>query len=226
MTDPYQAMSLRVAEAVAGQLRAKPDSCLGLPTGRTPSGCYQVLAEWSRLGKLDWSSATCFALDEYIDVEVEQSFARYLETNVYAHTNLSANRRFTPAAVEDYEGLIERSGGLDLIMVGIGHNGHIAFDEPGTPKLSWTHCTWLTDSTRQANAPIFGSAERVPGRAVTMGIQTILAARRVFLIASGPQKHSILTRALADGIHSDVPASFLQQHPNLEVFTDFDFERG
>ena len=219
-------MSLRVAEAVAGQLRAKPDSCLGLPTGRTPLGCYQVLAQWSRLGSLDWRSATCFALDEYINVADEMSFAHYLETNIFRYTNLPADRQFTPLAVDDYESLIRRAGGLDLILVGIGHNGHIAFNEPGTPKLSWTHCTWLTESTRQANAALFGSEDRVPTMAVTMGVQTILTARRVLLIASGQQKHGILQRALADGVNSDVPASFLQEHPHLEVFTDFDFDRN
>jgi glucosamine-6-phosphate deaminase len=153
------------------------------------------------------------------------SFVHYLETNIYRHTNLPAGRRFTPLAVDDYESLIQSAGGLDLIMVGIGHNGHIAFNEPGTPKPSWTHCTWLTESTRHANAGIFGSADRVPTTAVTMGVQTILAARRVFLIASGQQKHGILERALSDGVTSDLPASFLQEHPNLEVFTDFHFAR-
>ncbi len=219
-------MSLRVAEAMAGQLRAKPDSTLGLPAGRTPLGCYRVLSEWSRLGKLDWSSAKCFGLDEYVDVADDMSFAHYLNSNLYVHTNLPVERRFNPLAVDDYESLILSEGGLDLIVVGIGRNGHIAFNEPGTPRLSWTHCTWLTESTRQANAAIFGSSDKVPITALTMGLQTILNARRVVLVASGEQKHSILNLALSGEVTPDVPASFLQEHPNLEVFTDFQFQRS
>lgn len=219
-------MSLRVAEVMAQQLKAKPDSCFGLPTGRTPLGFYEVLSEWTRLGKVDWAAARCFALDEYLDVPIELSFAKYLDSNLYVHTNLPATGRFNPSALDDYDGLILREGGLDLIVVGIGRNGHIAFNEPGTPRLSWTHCSRLTESTRQANAGIFGSADRVPKTAVTMGLQTILNAKKVILVASGEQKRSILKSALSGPVTPELPASFLQEHANLEIFTDFDFQRN
>lgn len=215
-------MSLRVAEAVASQLRVKPTSCLGLPTGRTPLGCYELLSQWSRRHQLDWSSARCFALDEYLDVNREMSFAHYLQANLYQHTNLPASGQFNPASCDDYESLIADRGGLDLTVVGIGGNGHIAFNEPGTAPASWTHCTWLTESTRTANASFFGSLDRVPARAVTMGLNTILSSRQIILIASGEHKRNILSRALSGPVTAAIPASFLQVHRDLKVFTDFD----
>ncbi|HEY9870080.1 MAG TPA: glucosamine-6-phosphate deaminase [Candidatus Obscuribacterales bacterium] len=224
MTVDYKAMSLRLAEAVADQLRAKPASCLGLPTGRTPLGLYETLAEWSRTGALDWRAARCFALDEYIDVPGEHSFACYLDSNIFRHTNLPESARFNPLWVDDYDACIAAAGGLDLTIVGIGINGHIAFNEPGTPLASWTHCAWLTESTRRANAPDFGGLEAVPSRAVTMGLTTIMSSRKVILIASGQHKQGILSRALTGPVTAAVPASYLQVHPALTVLTDFGFE--
>jgi len=223
LTDSYQAMSLRAAETVADQLRRKPDSSLGLPTGKTPRGCYEILSRWSDEGKLDWSRAHCFALDEYVGCEEAHSFAHYLEDNLYRRTNLPREHRFNPIEFDDYERIIALSGGLDLTIVGIGSNGHIAFNEPGTPRKSWTHGVWLTESTRMANAPTFGSIDRVPYKAITIGLETIMSSRAVLLFASGEGKHPILERSLTGQVGEEVPASFLQEHSNLTVLTDFEY---
>jgi glucosamine-6-phosphate deaminase len=224
--DGYQALSLKTAEAIAAQLRKKPDSCLGLPTGRTPLGCYELLSQWSRDGKLDWSQARCFALDDYLDVQEVDSFAHYLQENLYQHTNLPLEQRFNPRFSDNYDQLIADCGGLDLTVIGIGSNGHIAFNEPGTPRHSWTNCIWLTESTRQANAAFFSYPYNIPNRAVTMGIATILASRQLILIANGERKQEILSQALNGPRTSEVPASYLQEHHNLQIFTDFDYQHA
>lgn len=224
--DGYQALSLKTAEAIAAQLKTKPESCLGLPTGRTPLGCYELLSKWSKEGKLDWSKARCFALDDYLDVQEVDSFAHYLQENLYQHTNLPAAQRFNPRFSDNYDQLIADCGGLDLTVIGIGSNGHIAFNEPGTPRNSWTNSIWLTESTRQANAAFFSYPHNIPNRAVTMGVATILASRHLILIANGEHKQDILTKALTGPRTNDVPASFLQEHGDLKVFTDFDYQHA
>jgi len=215
-------MSLNVAEAIARQLKMKPDSKFGLPTGRSPVGCYQILSELSQKGVLDWSRCKCFALDDYIDVAEEQSFHYFLESNLYRNTNLPQENRFSPRNQDDYDRVISDEGGLDLCVLGLGTNGHIAFNEPGTPQLSWTHCHWLTESTREANASAFGGADKVPTRAITIGIETILASRSIILIASGEKKRAALKRALSGELDAGLPASFLALHPQVNVFRDFE----
>ncbi len=221
MTSSYDQLSLKAAEAVADQLTRKPDSCLGLPSGRSPLGCYQLLSQWSSAGKLDWSQARCFALDDYLDAEETKTFASFLHENLYKHTNLPLTQRFNPRFNDHYDELIASLGGLDLTMIGIGKNCHVAFNEPGTPRASWTHCVWLEESTRQQNAAYFGSKEQVPKRAVTMGLQTILQSRKLILIVSGDYKRDALKRALSEPSTASVPASFVQEHQALTVLTDF-----
>ncbi len=222
MQESYSTLSLRVAGAVKKLIVDNPSACLGLPTGRTPAGCYRLLSGWSQDGRLDWRQVKCFALDEYIDAPERASFKSYLERNLYGNTNLPATSRFCPALVDNYDELIALHGGLDLTILGIGGNGHIAFNEPGTPLHSWTHGIFLAEATRQANAEFFDRKESIPTRAVTMGIQTILTSRKIILIASGAQKRDILVRALEGRVTPEVPASFLQLHANVEVITDFD----
>lgn len=219
-------MSLKTAKAIAGQLRQKPNSCLALPTGKTPTGCYQFLSQWSSLGQLDWSLAKCFALDDYLEAEESKSFAYYLNENLYRATNLPKQSCFNPRFCDDYDSVIAKHGGLDLAVIGIGQNGHIAFNEPGTPQHSWTHCVFLTDSTRKANAVPFGGIEFVPRKAITIGIRTILDSTKVILVANGKNKEAILNKAFSGPITEAVPASFLQLHPNLSIITDFGFEDG
>lgn len=219
--DSYATLSLRVAELVREQIRKKPDSRLGLPTGRTPTGTYAALSQWTKQGHLNWERVKAFGLDEYYDVDESVSFRRYLQTNLYSNINMPDDSRFSPIFNDDYDGVIAAHGGLDLTILGIGQNGHIAFNEPGTALDSWTHSIWLTESTLQANAEFFKG--RFPTNAVTMGIQTILGSKKVILMASGQNKKEILAKALRGPITPDVPASFLQMHKDVTVMTDFQY---
>lgn len=220
----YEALSQAVAGRVAAQIKAKPDSVLGLPTGNTPLGTYKELSLLSKPEAkenfVDWSKARCFALDDYIDVDERFSFHAFLVDKIYRHTNLSGSQSFYPGLTDDYDHLIEETGGLDLTLLGIGNNGHIAFNEPGTCPASWTHCTWLDESTRQANKAAF-EGNTPPTRAVTMGLATILSSRKIILIVSGEKKKTILEKALCQPVSRDVPASLLQMHQRVEVLTDF-----
>lgn len=222
--DSYEALSQELAETIVKQLEEKPDSCFGMPTGRTPLGCYGLLSHWSEVRELDWSKAHCFQLDEYIDpADESMTFEFFLEQNLLKHTNMQPSKRFNPRHFENSDAVIAEHGGLDLTVLGIGSNGHIAFNEPGTVKQSWTHCLWLTESTRESNASYFGGQPHVPRKAVTMGLETILSSRKLILIVSGEKKRAILERALLGPVTTDVPASFLSLHPHVTVITDFDF---
>lgn len=244
--EPYQQLSKRVARAVADQIARKPDSNLGLPTGQSPLLTYAILAAWSSgsstgpLGlmsvsegdldadapAIDWSGVQCFALDEYLEVDYKHTFQAFLEEHLYSLINLPLNNRLSPATSENYDEVIESCGGLDLTILGIGNNGHIAFNEPGTAQSSWTHCAWLDESTRLANQTAFGGdMAAVPHRCITMGLQTIFASKHIILMASSERKRDIVERAFNGPITIDVPASILQLHPNLDVWTDFEFER-
>lgn len=223
INEPYSNLSLRVAELVRDQLKRKPASRFGLPTGRTPTEMYKLLASWSKDSLMDWRLAKCFGLDEYLQVDENASYRKFLEQNLYRYTNLSQESRFNPAFVDNYDAAIQACGGLDMTILGIGHNGHIAFNEPGTPLESWTHSIWLDESTRLANAEFFKDSDAIPKNAVTMGVQTILASENIVLMVSGKKKQGILTKALKGPITSDVPASYLQTHRNVTVITDFDY---
>jgi glucosamine-6-phosphate deaminase len=219
----YEALSQLTAEHIANLLKANPQGRFGLPTGSTPKRCYEILAEWSRNGQLSWSKAKCFALDDYIEVEERFSFQYYLESNLYRFTDLPQEARFNPRQVDNYDQLILDQGGLDFCLLGIGENGHIAFNEPPTPRESWTHCVWLSEETKRANRKSFEDDSTVPTRAITMGVSTLLSSGSVVLIASGKNKRKALHRALTEPPGKDLPASFLTTHANLHVIADFDW---
>ncbi|HEY9715036.1 MAG TPA: 6-phosphogluconolactonase, partial [Chroococcales cyanobacterium] len=218
----YDILSQQLAETVAEQLKNKPESCLGLPTGRSPQGCYKLLGQWSQAGKVDWSRASCFALDDYMEADESISFQTFLETHLYKFTNLTAGQKHNPRDVDDYDSLIEQHGGLDLTLLGLGTNGHIAFNEPHTPLESFTHCIWLTESTRTANKSYFPENVTIPHRAISMGIRTILNSKRIILVVSGKNKKQALEKSLCGTPAPAVPASFLCLHPNLTVIKDFE----
>ena len=222
-TNLYQILSQDMADCVEQQLLRNPKSSFGLPTGHSPLGAYQMIAQRSKEGRLDWSQASCFALDEYLDADQEETFQQFLETNLYQHTNLPQAHRFNPQNTDNYDKLISERGGLDLTILGIGTNGHIAFNEPGTPRASWTHCIWLTEATRAANQTFFGPGDEVPRRAVTMGIETILASKKIILLASGAHKQAVLEKALLGEVNTLVPASFLSLHSDVTVLSDFEY---
>ena len=221
--DLYKELSQKAAEAIAEQIREKPNSCLGLPTGNSPLGCYELLGQWTEAGKLDWNKVKCFALDDYINAPDRMSFQTYLERRLYKPICLPEENRFNPRFVDDYDELIEKAGGLDLTLLGLGVNGHIAFNEPYTPFLSWTHCIFLTESTRNANEAYYEENTEVPKLAMTMGISTILRSKKIILLVSGKHKEQVLTRALSGTADPEIPASYLSLHPNVHVLTDFPF---
>ncbi|MCA9817222.1 MAG: glucosamine-6-phosphate deaminase [Candidatus Obscuribacterales bacterium] len=215
--------SLQAAREVIEQIKKKPQSCLGLPTGRTPRALYRHLIAIAREEKVDLTGVRFFGLDEYIDVRQESAFKTYLNQSIYQPLAIDQNNCFSPIMIDDYDALIKRQGGLDLTILGIGGNGHIAFNEPRTPEFSWTHCVTLDESTRTANQEFFPSLDDVPRRAVTMGIQTILESRKIILLAFSKSKIAILNRAFNGSVEEAIPASFLTKHPNLEIYTDFEF---
>jgi len=224
-SDRFDELSMQVAEAVIALVTKKPNACLGLPTGATPLRMYAHLAKLTRNKSVDWSGVRCFALDDYLNADDDETFQRYLEENLYKHLNLNDANKHNPRFVDDYDALIEQCGGLDLTVLGIGTNGHIAFNEPDTPMQSWTHCTWLAQSTRIHNEKFFDDPNEVPKTGVTMGISTILSSKRIILMAFGDEKKTIIEKAFHDREpDSDIPASFLLLHDRVNIFTDFDLE--
>jgi len=222
--------AVKAAEIVLNQITRKPTSVLGLPTGGTPVGMYAEIAKAVKAKQTDLSKITTFNLDEYYGLpkEDDQSYFTFMNVNLYAPCGLRAEQTHIPsgtasdpeAEVKAYEAAIAKAGGIDLQVLGIGNNGHIGFNEPGTDPKSRTHVVTLTQNTREANARFFASIEEVPTRAMTMGIQTILESRSILLLAFGAAKAAILAQALKGPVTPDNPASFLQKHPDVTVIAD------
>jgi len=226
----YEELSREAARLIARRLLAKPDLVLALPTGDTPIGMYRELVRLHREGLLDLSQATSFNLDEYLGIPPDhpQSFKSYMHRHLWDQVNLPEEARHIPKSLPEdpeaecrrYEGLIEKAGGIDLAVLGLGENGHIAFNEPGTPFRSLTHVARLSEETRRAEAARFGGLEKAPEKAITMGIRTIMNAREILLLVSGEEKAGALSRALSGPVTPEVPASALQLHPALTVICD------
>ena len=226
----YKELSWEAARFVARRLLSKPALTLALPTGETPLGFYQALVCLYEEGFLDFSQATTFNLDEFFGLPPEHpaSFRTYMQEHFWSRVNLRPEACYIPSSmVEDpeeeckrYEALIAEKGGLDLVVLGLGKNGHIAFNEPGTPFESETHLAELLEETRRAEARRFGSLGKVPQKAITMGIRTIMNAREILLLVAGEEKAGILARALQGPVTPEVPASVLQLHPALTVIAD------
>lgn len=204
---------------------------LGLPTGRTPVPLYAELARLYAAGDVDFSQASTFNLDEFVGLSADdpRSYRAFMERQLFGRVNLHPRRiHFLNGLAPDtavectrYERQIARAGGLDLLILGLGVNGHIGFNEPGATLVAHTHKTVLTRGTRRANAGLFGGRLRdVPGHAVSMGMATILRARRIVLLATGRNKATAVRRLVEERITTRVPASFLQLHPSVEVWVD------
>jgi glucosamine-6-phosphate deaminase len=220
--DSPESLSRLTANLIAKELRTNPRAKIALPTGNSPKRTYETLARWFAEGRLSWREAKCFALDEYLDVEYRYSFQNFLETHLYRFTDLPTTSIFNPISSDNYDALISELGGLDFCLLGIGENGHIAFNEPPACLQSWTHCVWLREETKEAGRNYFQGSDFCPERAITMGVSTILASRTVVLIASGEAKRPALRKALYDKPTPDVPASLLTTHKNFCVIADFE----
>lgn len=228
----YDKMSYMAANYIAAQVILKPTCVLGLATGSSPVGTYQELIRRYQSGELDFSRVTSINLDEYkgLSPENDQSYRYFMNTNLFDHINIDKARTYVPNGLEpdaqkacaDYEAVIENCGGIDLQLLGLGNNGHIGFNEPDTVFPKETHCVDLTKSTIEANARFFASMEEVPKQAYTMGIQSIMRARKILVIVSGAGKANIVKEAFTGPVTPQVPASILQLHPDVTLIADKD----
>lgn len=232
VTKDYNDMSRKAANIISAQIITKPDCVLGLATGSTPIGTYKQLVEWYNKGDLDFSEVSTVNLDEYrgLDHDNDQSYYYFMMNNLFKHVNIDLSRTHVPDGTEpdpekacaDYEKIVKSYGGIDLQLLGLGHNGHIGFNEPADDFPKVTHCVDLTESTIKANARFFEKIEDVPTQAYTMGIGTIFRAKRILLIASGKDKAEIVKKSFFGPVDSRVPASILQLHPDVTVVLDED----
>ncbi len=229
-TDSYEDMSKKAASIIAEQIISKPNSVIGLATGSTPIGTYEELVKLNKASEIDFSDITTFNLDEYrgLPRDNDQSYYYFMNDNLFDHVNIDKSRTHVPnGMIEDadlecgnYEAAIKAAGGVDLQLVGIGHNGHIGFNEPSDEFDKVTHCVDLTESTIEANKRFFASIDDVPRQAYTMGIGTIMAAKKVVVVANGTGKAEIVKAAFQGPITPKVPASALQLHQNVIVVCD------
>ena len=229
--DSSDDVAAALADRVASALQAKPEAVLGLASGRTTIDGYAELRRLHATGSTDWSRASTFNLDEFagIDSRHAGSFRTFMERHLFEGVNLRAERiHFLNGVAKDlnaecdrYEAAIAAAGGIDLQLLGIGTNGHIGFNEPGDDLPVRTHRVRLMESTRRDNAMLFGDdPSRVPAEALSMGIGTILQARRIVLVATGDKKAECIRQATSGRLTTRVPASMLQVHPNVEWILD------
>lgn len=226
----YEEMSKKAAMLVAEEMKAKPDCVLGFATGSTPVGMYGILAEMNRNKEIDFKNVRSFNLDEYypISPDNEQSYHYFMNENLFDKINIDKNNTHIPNgmcadAKEEcaaYEKLIEENGGIDLQILGIGQNGHIGFNEPDVNLNLSTHLTGLTQNTIEANSRFFDDISEVPTKALTMGIGTILKARKIIILANGKNKHEAVKALLTGNISTEIPASMLKVHTDVTLICD------
>ena len=226
----YNDMSRKAANIISAQVIMKPSAVLGLATGGTPVGTYKQLIEWYNKGDIDFSGVTTINLDEYrgLPRDHEQSYWYFMHENFFNFVNVSEERIFVPdganpdsdAACKAYDRVIHQAGGIDLQLLGIGTDGHIGFNEPGNAFELETHCVDLTDETIKSNQRFFGEGEEVPKQAYTMGIKTIMQARKVLMVANGEDKAQIIKKAFEGPVTPMIQASILQMHPDFTLVAD------
>lgn len=226
----YKEMSEMAADVIGAQVLLKPDAVLGLATGSTPIGTYEELVRRYEAGRLDFSKIKTVNLDEYrgLTRDNDQSYYYFMHSHLFDHININKNNTKVPDGMEpdaikagqDYENIIKNYGGIDLQLLGLGNNGHIGFNEPCDEFIDKTHVVDLTESTIEANKRFFASADDVPKQAYTMGIGSIMRAKRVLMIISGKGKADIVKEAFFGPITPKVPASILQLHNDFILIGD------
>lgn len=229
LEDPEQ-VSLRAADMILEQVRRKPDSVLGLATGSTPLGTYRELVRQHRAGSVSFMQTTTFNLDEYVGLgrDHPQSYYQFMYENLFSQADFDLSRCHVPCGLarnlerycESYESQIRQCGGIDLQILGVGTDGHIGFNEPGSSLGSRTRVKGLAERTRQDNARFFEHPEQVPRLAITMGVGTILEAKRIVLLATGAKKAASVRSFVEGPITSQIAASALQLHPATIVLLD------
>ena len=225
--DTYEKLSRQAANIISAQVILKPESVLGLATGSSPLGTYKQLIEWYEKGDVDFSKVTSVNLDEYVglDGKNDQSYRYFMNKNFFEHINIDINNTFVPNGCafdlaeegKRYDEHIAELGGIDLQLLGIGLDGHIGFNEPDKYFVKSTHVVKLHESTIKANSRFFSNQDEVPKRAITMGMVSIMQAKKILLIASGEAKRDILEKAFYGPITPEIPASILQLHPDITV---------
>ena len=228
----YEEMSRVAAEGFAEVIKAKPDCVLGLATGSTPIGMYENLVAMYKAGELDFSKVRSVNLDEYYPItpDNDQSYRFFMNDNLFDHVNIDKAKTAVPdgtakdveASCRAYEEMIDELGGIDVQVLGIGRNGHIGFNEPDAELIPYTHLTALTPSTIEANARFFASEDDVPKHALTMGIQSVFKARKIYLLVSGENKAEAVKAMLTGNIRTTCPASLLCLHPDVTLICDED----
>ncbi len=217
------------ATLIASEIISKPDAVIGLPTGSTPVETYRELIRMNREGVLDFSQVTTFNLDEYVGLSADhpQSYRRFMDENLFDHINIPRENTHVPCGIGDieanareYEAAIVAAGGIDLQFMGIGRNGHIGFNEPSDAYSDCTGVIELTQSTIEANKRFFPSVDDVPRRAISMGVGTIMRARKTLLIATGSSKAETIQALVNGPISPYLPASILRLHANAVVILD------
>ncbi len=229
-TDSYYQMSRMAANLISAQVIMKPNCVLGLATGSTPIGTYEQLIRWYEKGDLDFSQVTTINLDEYkgLSPENDQSYRYFMNKNFFDSINIKPQNTYVPDGLEedskkacrDYNNIITDCGGIDLQLLGLGLNGHIGFNEPGAAFEKETHCVDLSESTIRANSRFFASMDLVPKQAYTMGIKTIMQAKKIVVIVNGANKAQIVKDAFFGPITPKVPASVLQLHNDVTLIGD------
>lgn len=225
IVDDYEELSKRAADLVIDRINENPNLVLGLATGSTPVGLYKKLVKKYRSGKISFAAVKSFNLDEYCGLEDghEQSYKYFMNENLFDHVDIKKSNIFFPGCGQkegEYDRFIQKAGGIDLQILGIGRNGHIGFNEPGSPFDSQTRVIKLTKSTIKDNARFFTAAENVPRQAMTMGLKTIMEAKEVLLLASGENKKEAVHRLLHEAASDELPASVLQDHNKVTVMVD------
>lgn len=225
--ETYDQLSKIAADIIAAKIKEKPSCVLGLATGSTPLGTYAKLAEMYRTGELDFKDVTSVNLDEYVGLggDNDQSYRYFMDSNLFCKINIKRGNTHVPSGLaadlkaegERYDAFIKELGGIDLQLLGIGLDGHIGFNEPEDFFTAPTHEVTLDRSTIEANARFFASMEDVPTKAITMGMLSIMQAKKILLIANGAKKKEIVEKSFYGKITPFVPASILQLHPDVTV---------
>ena len=227
----YAELSSKAASIIASQIIMKPACVLGLATGSSPVGTYKKLIEWHEKGLVDFSQVTSVNLDEYkgLSADNDQSYRYFMNTNLFNHVNITKEKTYVPNGLEpdsqkacdQYNEIIASVGGIDLQLLGLGHNGHIGFNEPGEAFELETHCVDLTPATIEANKRFFdGNEDLVPKQAYTMGIKTIMQARKVLVVANGLAKAKAVKAVVSGPVTPECPGSILQMHPDCILVAD------
>ena len=230
VADDYKGMSRKAASIIASQVTLKADSVLGLATGSTPIGMYEQLVEWHKAGDLDFSAVKTVNLDEYVGLapDHDQSYRYFMNDNLFNHVNIDKANTHVPnglaadpaAECERYDRVVDEMGGVDIQVLGMGHNGHIGFNEPADHFPLGTNLVDLQESTINANARFFASKDEVPKQAMTMGIHTIMKAKKILVVVNGEGKADIVKKAFTGPVTPQVPASILQLHPDVVLVGD------